>query len=235
MAAPAPSAKPTTPKQYLDSLPEDRRKAIQAIRRVINANRDPKLREGIQYGMLGWFVPHSVYPAGYHCDPTEPLPFGSLASQKNHIGIYLFCLYTDEAEQARLVKAWKASGKRLDMGKSCIRVRSLEDVPLDVLGEAVSRMTCDRFVEIYESRWGGVAQARKKSAKKKASSKKTAAKTTAKKAATKSVSKKTAGKKVVKTKAPSKKTTTKKVTVKKAAKKTGKRAAKKTGRTRTSR
>tara|TARA_Y100001933_G_scaffold153672_1_gene152036 strand:- start:401 stop:1084 length:684 start_codon:yes stop_codon:yes gene_type:complete len=225
MSSTAPSdAKPATPRQYLDSLPKDRRDAIQAIRRTINARRDKRLKEGIQYGMLGWCVPHTVYPAGYHCDPSQPLPFASVASQKNHIGIYLFCLYTDEAEQARFVKAWKATGKKLDMGKSCIRIKKIEDVPLDVLGDAIERMTCEKFIKVYDQRWGGAA----KPSAKKAASRRTPAKKTA--------PKKAASKKTTKKKPSTKKTTKKKaVTKKPAAKKkpaTKKAARKATARTR---
>lgn len=192
--------KPTTPQEYLDRLPPDRRKTIAAIRKTINARRDKRTKEGIQYGMIGWMVPHSVFPAGYHCDPAQPLPFVSVASQKNHIGIYLFCLYTDEEAMARFVEEWKATGKKLDMGKSCIRVKSLEDLPMDVLGDAIARMDCDTFIAQYESRWG--ASRRKPAAKqpsKKAAEKKSAStratKPTAKKTAKKSAAAKKIGKK----------------------------------------
>ena len=92
---PGMQSKASTVSEYLASLPEDRRKALNALRKVIKANLDKGFQEGMQYGMIGYFVPHEVYPAGYHCDPKQPLPFASVASQKNHIGIYLFCLYTD--------------------------------------------------------------------------------------------------------------------------------------------
>ena len=97
--------------------------------------------------MIGWFVPHSRYPDGYHCDPKQPAAVRVLASQKNHMALYLFCIYCGpEGEHARFVKAWKATGKRLDMGKSCVRVKKLEDVPLDVVGAAIKRMTAKKFV-----------------------------------------------------------------------------------------
>ena len=94
------TAKPTTVTQYLASLDPDRKKAIQAVRKVVKANLDPKVKEGIQYGMIGYFIPHSVYPDGYHCSPDQPLPFIGMASQKNHMAVYLFCIYGDEAEAA---------------------------------------------------------------------------------------------------------------------------------------
>ena len=155
------SAKPTTVTQYLASLEPERRKALQAVRKVVKANLDPKVKEGIQYGMIGYFIPHSVYPDGYHCSPEQPLPFMSIASQKNHMAVYLFCIYGDEAEAARFEKQWARSGKRLDMGKGCVRVRSLEEVPLDVLGRAIKRITAKRFVEAYESGQEGTSAGEK--------------------------------------------------------------------------
>jgi hypothetical protein len=143
--------KPATVDQYLDALEPDRREAVEAIRRVINDNLDPAFAEGVQYGMPAWFLPHDVYPHGYHCDPTQPLPFVSVASQKKHISIYLLGVYVDAGEKQRLVDAWQATGRRPDMGAGCVRVRKLEDVPLDVLGAAIKRMTADRFVAAYEA------------------------------------------------------------------------------------
>ncbi|MCA9697399.1 MAG: DUF1801 domain-containing protein, partial [Myxococcales bacterium] len=104
----------------LASLPADRRAALETLRTVINEHIDAPFEERVQYGMIGWSLPHSVYPKGYHCDPRQPLPFASIASQKQHIGIYLFCVYMSAELQEWFVDAWKASGKRLDMGKSCV-------------------------------------------------------------------------------------------------------------------
>ncbi len=159
-------SKATTVKEYLASLDPDRRKTVQAIRKVINANKDARIKEVMSYGMIGWVVPHSVYPDGYHCDPKTPLPFANLASQKNHIGIYLFFVYGNNGELATFTQEWKATGKKLDMGKSCVRVKKLEDVPLDVLGAAVKRMTVDLFVEHYEGALAAAAAGKKKAAKK---------------------------------------------------------------------
>ncbi|MEL6713014.1 MAG: DUF1801 domain-containing protein, partial [Planctomycetota bacterium] len=150
-----PPKKPTTVAEYLDSLPPDRREAIEAVRAVVNENIDPQVKEAISYGMLGWVVPHAVYPAGYHCSPELPLPFASLASQKNHMALYLFCVYCDPDTVEWLKTAWKATGKRLDMGKSCLRFKKLEDVPLDVVAEVVRRMTVEHFVEAYEAGLAG--------------------------------------------------------------------------------
>lgn len=144
----------TSVREYLDSLPDDRREAIAALRKTVRANLDKRVVEGIQYGMIGYSIPHSVYPPGYHCDPKQPLPFLSMASQKNHMALYLFCLYTDPKEVARFEKAWKKTGKRLDMGKSCVRFRKIEDVPLEVIADTVKRMTVDAFIRSYESAYG---------------------------------------------------------------------------------
>ena len=162
--------KATTVKQYLDALPDDRRKALNAIRKVVKANLDHRIEEGIMHGMIGYFVPLSVYPAGYHCSPDTPLPFLSLASQKNHMAAYMFCTYCDPDEIARVAKEWKTTGKRLDMGKSCLRFKKLEDVPLEVFGAAVKRMSVDRFIEVYEKQIGRTRKAAPK--KKKAAAKK---------------------------------------------------------------
>ena len=86
-------SKATTVDQYLASLPEDRRAALSAVRDVIRKNLDGDYEEGMQYGMIGYYVPHAVFPAGYHADPKQPLPFASLASQKNHMAVYLMCVY----------------------------------------------------------------------------------------------------------------------------------------------
>src|SRR5271165_4540072 len=127
----------TTVEQYLSGVPEDRRKAIEAVRRVILENLDKDYEEGIQYGMNGYYVPHRVYPAGYHCDPKQPLPFASLASQKNHMSLYLMCVYGDSDLSRWFRQAWADSGKKLDMGKSCVRFKKPEDLALDVIAEAI--------------------------------------------------------------------------------------------------
>ena len=176
-------SKANTVKEYLAALPEDRRKAIEEVRKVIRKNIDKAFEEGMQYGMLGYYLPHSKYPAGYHCDPKQPLPFASIASQKNHIGLYLFCIYCSEGEAERFREEWLASGKKLDMGKSCVRVKRLEDIPLDVVGRAFKRVTAKKFVAAYEESLAGAAT-RKKVAKKKVSKKKAAKKKVARKSAT---------------------------------------------------
>lgn len=143
-------SKAKTVAEYLKELPADRREAVQAVRKVILANLDKGFVEQMSYGGIGYCVPHSIYPAGYHCDPKQALPYAGIGSQKNHVGIYLFCLYNDPADLATFQREWKATGKKLDMGKSCIRFKRIEDVPLEVVGRAIKRATLKKFLSHYE-------------------------------------------------------------------------------------
>ena len=151
MAAKSSSAKPTTVKQYIDGLPEDRRKAIRAVRAAVNRALPKGYKEGVQYGMIGWFVPHSIFPAGYHCDPKQPVPFAGLASQKGYMSLYLMCVYGDAKHRAWFEKAWKKSGKKLSMGKSCVRFKHVDDLALDVIEEAIARVPVKDFIAHYEA------------------------------------------------------------------------------------
>jgi hypothetical protein len=144
-------SKATTVEQYLAELPADRREALQAVRETILKHLPKGYEEGMQYGMIGYYVPHSVYPPGYHCDPKQPLPFAGLASQKNYMSIYLMCIYGDGEHAAWFQEAWAKTGKKLDMGKSCIRFKKLDDVPLKVIGQAIKRVPVKKYVEHYES------------------------------------------------------------------------------------
>jgi len=182
----------TTVKAYLAELPPDRRKAIAAVRAVMLKNLPKGYEEGIQYGMIGYYVPHSVYPPGYHCDPKQPLPFAGLASQKNHMAIYLMCVYSDPKQEAWFRKAWAKTGKKLDMGKSCVRFRKIEDVALEVIGEVIRRVPAKKFIACFESVLASTASRRKKvGVKKKAVSTKAKKKKTVRKAAVKRPKKKT--------------------------------------------
>ena len=143
-------SKATTVPQYLAELPADRRSAIENVRAVILKNLDPAFEEGMQYGMIGYYVPHRVYPPGYHCDPKQPLPFICLASQKNYMSLYLGCVYGPEREKP-FREAWAKTGKKLDMGKSCVRFRKLEDLALDVIGAAIRRTRARAFIRYYEA------------------------------------------------------------------------------------
>lgn len=193
------ASKPTTVAEYLEQLPPDRRAAIEAVRKVIRENLDKDYEEGIQYGMLGYYVPHRVFPDGYHCDPKQPLPFMSVASTKGHIGLHMFCIYGDAGHQQWFRDAWAKAGKKLDMGAACVRVKKLEDIALDVLGEAVRRLPVAKYVEAYvklrdsmrsakKPKTSGAKQTATKAATSKPAAKKTAKKT-AKKVAKKAVKK----------------------------------------------
>lgn len=144
-------SKATTVAAYLASLPADRRAAVEAVRKVILANLDPGFEEGMQYGMIGYYVPHSRYPNGYHCDPRQPLPFASLASQKNYMAVYLMGLYYDPMSARLLEDAYAKAGKKPDMGKCCIRFKALEDLPLDVIGGIVKATTAEGYIRFYET------------------------------------------------------------------------------------
>lgn len=189
-------SKATTVADYLDELPEDRQSAISAVRAVILKNIDSAFEEGMQYGMIGYYVPHRLYPAGYHCDPKQPLPFCCLASQKNHMALYCMALYMDGDQENSFRKDWAKTGKKLDMGKSCIRFKKVDDLALDVIAAAFKRLTLKKYIATYEQ---SLAQAKVDSAERSASKKKTA-KQSSKKAAAKKATKKAVAKKVTKTK-----------------------------------
>jgi hypothetical protein len=144
-------SKAATVDQYFSELPEDRRLALEAVRRVILQNLDDEYEEGIQYGMIGYFVPHRVYPPGYHCDSKQPLPFAHLASQKNYMSIYLMCVYGDSPLATWFRDAWAKTGKKLDMGKACIRFKKVDDLALEVIGEAIRRMPARKYIECFEA------------------------------------------------------------------------------------
>jgi hypothetical protein len=140
-----------TVKDYLAGVPPERREAIEAVRKVILKNLDKAYEEGMQYGMIGYYVPHKVYPPGYHCDPKTPLPFAGLASQKNHMAVYLMCTYGDKKQEELFRKDWAKSGKKLDMGKSCIRFKKLDDVALDAIGNAIARVSAKKYIAAVET------------------------------------------------------------------------------------
>lgn len=140
----------TTPDAYLESLPDERRPIITALREVILKSLPKGFEEQMSYGMLGWVVPHSRYPAGYHCDPKLPLPFLNLASQKNHISLYHSALYEGELLNWFRAEWPKHSSKKLDMGKCCVRFKKPEDVPLALIGQLVSKVTPQQWIDYYE-------------------------------------------------------------------------------------
>ena len=140
-----------SPDHYVAQLPEDRQTAITALRTVIKENLPPGFEEAMSYGMIGYVVPHSRYPGGYHCDPRLPLPFLSIASQKNfvavyHMGMYVVPVLMDwfTVEYPRHVKG------KPDMGKSCIRFKKPEQIPLQLIGQLASKMTVEDWIAVYE-------------------------------------------------------------------------------------
>lgn len=175
-------SKAATVPEYLASLPDDRRSAAEQVIAVVRANADPLLEEGMQYGMVGWYVPHRVFAPGYHVDPRQPLPYACLASQKNHLSLYLMSVYADDTpDEQWFRREWAKSGKKLDMGKSCIRFKRVEDLALDVIGAALRRVrVADHLASYakYDPRNRGAAKkaATTKSSAKKSSAKKSAAK-----------------------------------------------------------
>jgi len=144
-------SKATTPYAYMAEIPEDRQKAFTKLRSVIKKNLPKGFSEVMGYGMMGYAVPHSKYPAGYHCNPKDPLPFIGIASQKHFIAIYHMGLYADPGLLKWFTDAHaKASPKKLDMGKSCIRYKKPDDIPFELIGELASKMTPDEWIAIYE-------------------------------------------------------------------------------------
>jgi hypothetical protein len=156
-------SKVTTVAAYLAELPEDRKAAITTLVNLIRKNVDKDVDEGILYGMIGFVIPHRVYPAGYHCDPKLPLGYIALASQKNYMSLYINWVYYGAKEGGvpgpdggdnEHVKwfnaAWAKTGKKLDMGKCCIRFKKIEDLPLDVIAEAIRRVPTKVAIQHYE-------------------------------------------------------------------------------------
>ncbi len=137
--------------EYIASLPEDRRQAINEIRKVILKNLPKGFEEVMSYGMIGYVVPHKLYPNGYHCDPKLPLGFINVASQKNFIAIYHMGLYAD----IKLLKWFtdeypKHCNTKLDMGKSCIRFKKSDQIPYVLIGELVAKVSVKNWIELYE-------------------------------------------------------------------------------------
>ena len=140
-----------TPDEYITALPDDRRQVVSDVRETINRNIPAGFREGIAYGMIVWAVSHSIFPKGYHADTSKPLGLMSLASQKNHVALYHMGLYPGTKLHNWFVAEWpKYSEKKLDLGKSCLRLKKVDDIPLDLIGRLAARLTPERWIEIYE-------------------------------------------------------------------------------------
>ena len=137
-----------TVEQYLAELSQERRTDMEAVRKVVLDNLPPGYQEAMQYGMISYVVPLERHPDTYN---GQPLAYASLASQKRYMSLYLTNIYADRNVETWFTLEYRASGKRLDMGKSCIRFRRLDDLPLDLIGEAVSRTTVEEFIDIYKA------------------------------------------------------------------------------------
>jgi len=156
MASPAKSVE-----EYMAALPAERRAALEGVRAVLRKNLDPDIEEGMQYGMIGYYIPHRVYPAGYHCDPKQPLPFAGLAAQKNHLALHLMYLYGSAEHDERFRQAWAKTGKKLDMGKACLRFKKLDDLALDVIGKSVAGVRASEYIARCEAAVKGRAKGKK--------------------------------------------------------------------------
>lgn len=152
--------------EYLAGLPEDRRGVMTELRKAVKKNLPKGFKEVMGYGNMGWVVPHSMYPDGYHCDPKAPLPFLGIASQKNHIAVYHMGIYASGDLLEWFHAEWpKHSSKKLDMGKSCIRFKKAEDVPVALIGELASKMTPRQWIDLYETSFKSTSRERRQTSK----------------------------------------------------------------------
>jgi uncharacterized protein YdhG (YjbR/CyaY superfamily) len=165
----------STVTQYLAALPPDRRAALSAVRKAINENLPDGYEEGMQFGMMSWYVPLSMYPAGYGENPKVPLPLVALASQKSGMVLHFLCFYGHPTLSAWFVNAYKKSGRKLDMGKGCVRFNSLDDLALDVVGRTIARVPVEEHMANYRAARAlmgkGTSSAKKGAAKKAKSTK----------------------------------------------------------------
>jgi len=144
-------SKATTPEEYVAQMPAERQVAFNKLRAAIKKNLPKGFKEEMSYGMIGYVVPHSLYPAGYHCNPKLPLPFMNIASQKNFIAVYHMGVYADPTLLKWFTDAHaKASSKKLDMGKSCMRYKKPDDIPFDLIGQLASKMSTAEWIARYE-------------------------------------------------------------------------------------
>ncbi len=143
--------KASTPEEYINQMPDERKEVMIKLRGVILKNLRKGFEEGINYGMIGYYVPHSIYPNGYHCTPELPLPFMSIASQKNSINVYHSGIYADKNLYDWFVEEYpKYCGRKLDIGKCCIRFKKIEEIPYKLIGELCAKMTVEQWINLYE-------------------------------------------------------------------------------------
>lgn len=141
----------TSPDDYVSKLPEDRKAAFTTLRQTVLDHIPKGFEETMNYGMIGYVVPHSMYPNGYHCDPKLPLPFANIANQKNFIGFYHMGIYANpDIKDWFIAEYGKRCKYKLDMGKSCIRLKKMEDIPFSLFGELMEKMTPENWIDLYE-------------------------------------------------------------------------------------
>lgn len=145
-------SKALTPDDYINELPSDRKEVLQKLRKAINDSLPKGFQEGMGYGMLGYAVPHSIYPKGYHCNPKDPLPFMGVASQKNFVAFYHMGIYADKNLHDWFVAEYgKRCKYKLDMGKSCVRFKKFDDIPYDLIAELTQKISVEDWIKTYES------------------------------------------------------------------------------------
>jgi uncharacterized protein YdhG (YjbR/CyaY superfamily) len=141
-----------SPSEYIQAVDEDRREAFSKLRDTILNHISPDFREEMSYGMIGYVVPHSIYPSGYHCDPKLPLPFVSIAAQKNFLAFYHMGIYANPALLEWFVQEFpKHSKSKLDMGKSCVRFKKVTDIPYALIGQLMEKMSAEDWIQLYEN------------------------------------------------------------------------------------
>jgi len=143
--------KANSPEEYISQLPEDRQEVVSKLLKLMNDNLPKGFQEQMNYGMPGWVVPHSIYPDGYHCDPKLPLPFINIASQKNFVALYHSGIYASKKLYDWFVTAYPKHCKyKLDMGKSCVRFKKMNDIPYELIAELCTKMTVNDWISLYE-------------------------------------------------------------------------------------
>jgi uncharacterized protein YdhG (YjbR/CyaY superfamily) len=144
--------KAISPEDYISQIPKERQDAMKKLRKVIKDNLPKGFEEGMNYNMIGYYVPHSIYPNGYHCDTKLPLPFMNIASQKNFMALYHMGMYAKKEILDWFTSEYPKHCKyKLDMGKSCVRFKKIEDIPYDLIGQLTAKMSVDEWIQVYEN------------------------------------------------------------------------------------
>jgi uncharacterized protein YdhG (YjbR/CyaY superfamily) len=144
--------KAISPEDYISQIPKERQEAMKKLRKVIKDNLPKGFEEGMNYNMIGYYVPHSIYPNGYHCDTKLPLPFMNIASQKNFMALYHMGMYAKKEILDWFTSEYPKHCKyKLDMGKSCVRFKKIEDIPYELIGQLTAKMSVDEWIQVYEN------------------------------------------------------------------------------------